>query len=471
MSFSQFMAILRARWLIPVAVLAVMLALAFAANQLLPKKYTASGSVMVDMRSPDPINGTLAPVAGLYLQTQMDVIRSERVSLMVVRALKLNENAELRERWRASGREGRGSLETWVSQLILEGLEVTPARGSSVIEVSYTAADPDFAAVVANRFINAYLDTSVELRVQPAKQFTHMFNEQLEQAKGRLEAAQRKLSGFQQEKGIVATDERLDVETARLGELSAQLVSVQAQAADARSRRARSGMDSPDSHNNSVIMSLRGDLARQEARLQEAADRLGDNHPQISQMRAGIEEIRRKIVSESASVGRTAGVALEIAEQREAQARGALEAQRQKVLRLKAIRDEAQLLANDVASAQRSVEAIQLRSHQTRLESETDQTNVAVLKVATPPSSPSSPRTLLLVLQAVFIGIFVGIGAAVWTELRHRRIRVDEDLGELVGAELVGHMPRAKSRSGRLPIRFAPQLPSRASLRLPFVGQ
>lgn len=469
MSFSQFMAILRARWLIPVAVLSVMLLLAFAASQLLPKKYTATGSVMVDMRSPDPINGTMAPISSLYLLTQMDVIRSERVALMVVRALKLNENPDLRARWQAGG--GQGSFDTWVAQLILEGLEVIPAKGSSVIEVNYTAADPDFAAALSNRFINAYLDTAVELRVQPARQFTHMFTEQLEQAKGRLETAQRKLSAYQQEKGIVATDERLDVETARLSELSAHLVALQAQTADARSRRSRAGIDSPDSMNNSVIMSLRGELARQEARLQEAADRLGDNHPQITQMRAGIDEIRRRILSESANVGRTAGVALEISEQREAQARSSLEAQRQKVLRLKAIRDEATVMANDVASAQRAVEAIQLRSHQTRLESETDQTNVAVLKVATPPSRPSSPRTLLLFLQAVFIGVFVGIGAAIWAELRNRRIRVDEDLGELVEADLIGHMPEAKPRSGRLPIRFTTQLPPRASLRLPLVGQ
>lgn len=469
MSFSQFMAILRARWLIPVAVLAAMLLLAFAASQLLPKKYTATGAVMVDMRSPDPINGTMAPVSAIYLLTQMDVIRSERVALTVVRSLKLNENPDLRARWQAAG--GQGSFDTWVAQLILEGLEVIPAKGSSVIEVNYTAADPDFAAALANRFINAYLDTAVELRVQPARQFTHMFTEQLEQAKGRLEDAQRKLSAYQQEKGIVATDERLDVETARLAELSAQLVALQAQTADARSRRSRAGIDSPDSMNNSVIMSLRGELARQEARLQEAADRLGDNHPQITQMRAGIEETRRKILSESANVGRTAGVALEIAEQREAQTRSALEAQRQKVLRLKAIRDEATVMANDVASAQRAVEAIQLRSHQTRLESETDQTNVAVLRVATPPTSPSSPRTLLLVLQAIFLGVFAGIGAAIWTELRNRRIRVDEDLGELVEADLIGHMPEAKPRTGRMPIRFTPHLPSRASLRLPLAGQ
>ncbi|WP_223673088.1 hypothetical protein, partial [Proteus terrae] len=92
------------------------------------------------------------------------------------------------------------------------------------------------------------------------------------QARENLEAAQRKLSAFQQEKGIIATDERIDVETARLNELSAQLVSLQAVTADAISRRAQTGLSSPDAMNSAVIMGLKADLARQEARLKEEGD-------------------------------------------------------------------------------------------------------------------------------------------------------------------------------------------------------
>lgn len=471
MKFSQFLSILRARWMILAGVLAVLISIALIAGLSLPKKYTATGSVLVDSRSPDPINGTLANTSGNYLSTQMDIIRSERVGIKVVRALKLTENAGLRERWQEAT-NGEGLFENWLVDLLSDGLEVKPTRDSNVINVSYTGADPRFSAALANAFINSYIDTSLDLRVEPARRFGTMFQEQLKQARDRLDEAQRKLSGYQQDKGIVATDERVDVETARLGELSAQLVGLQAQTADAQSRRAQSGLNSPDSMGNGVIMGLKSDMARQEARLQEANSRLGEGHPQIKELRAGIAELKARIQAESGNVGLSSNVGLQISQQRESQARTALEAQRAKVLKLKAIRDEAQLMTRDVESAQRAFDSIQARISQTSLESQSNQTNVSILKVATPPGGHSSPRPVLYTLQAIFVGLFLGIGLVLMVELKHRRIRGDQDLTDLVGADLLGHMPSAKPKTSRaLPIQFAPKLPSTAILRLPATGK
>lgn len=470
MKFSQFLSILRARWLILAGVLATLVGIALVAGFALPKKYTATGSVVVDSRSPDPINGTMANTSGPYIATQMDIIRSERVGLKVIRALRLTENAELRARWQEST-NGEGIFENWVVSLISDGLEVKPSRESSVIDVSYTGADPGFAALLANAFVKYYIETSLELRVEPARQFGSMFQAQLKQARETVDAAQRKLSQYQQEKGIVATDERLDVETARLGELSAQVVALQAQTADAMARRSQAGINSPDSMGNGVIMALKGDLARQETRLKEANSRLGEGHPQIAELRAGISELKARIQAESGSVGLSSNVGLQMSQARESQARASLEAQRTKVLKLKAIRDEAQLMVKDVESAQRAFDAIQARISQTSLESQSNQTNVSILKVATPPSKHSSPRPILYTLQAIFVGLFLGIGLVLMVELKHRRIRGDQDLTDLVGSELIGHMPSAKPKASRsLPIQFAPKLPSKAMLGLPAVG-
>lgn len=467
MSFAQFLAILRARWMAPTFTLVILVSIALLLGFLLPKKYTAEGSVIVENRSPDPINGTMQQQTPISLTTQMDIVRSHRVARMVIQNLKLTDSPDLRKSWQdATG--GVGDFETWIAELLLSSLEVEPERNSSVFNVAFEAADPRFASALVNEFIRAYMEVNVELRISPAKQFTSMFNDQLKDTRVKLEAAQKKLSAFQQEKGIVATDERLDVETARLAELSAQVVAAQAATAEASSRSAKSSFESPDSMNNSVIMELKTDLSRLESRLKEESSRLGDNHPSIELLKAGVQETRQRIRDESAAVSRSTGISLEIARQREAQARAALEAQRAKVLRLKVIRDEVNMLAGDVETTQRAYEGITLRADQTRLESQINQTNAAVLKYATPPSSPSSPRIVLYVLQAIFLGLFAGIGIALIRELRDRRLRIDEDLKELIGADALGNMPAAGRKGSKtLPIRFVPQLPDKAVLRLP----
>lgn len=78
---------------------------------------------------------------------------------------------------------------------------------------------------------------NLELSIEPARQNTKWFDEQLKSLRSSLEDAQARLTEFQQLKGIVALDERLDTETLRFKELSSQLVAAQAETYDVNSRQ------------------------------------------------------------------------------------------------------------------------------------------------------------------------------------------------------------------------------------------
>jgi uncharacterized protein involved in exopolysaccharide biosynthesis len=117
-----------------------------------------------------------------------------------------------------------------------------------------------------------------------------------------LEKAQARLSEFLQKHGIVTKDENLDAETAALTALTAQLTEVRSKTFDSQSKQ-RSGDDTlPDVMQSSVVASLRGDIAKQEAKLQEAANNLGTNHPQYRRMEAEIAELKKQLKEEMARV-------------------------------------------------------------------------------------------------------------------------------------------------------------------------
>ena len=65
----------------------------------------------------------------------------------------------------------------------------------------------------------APMDVSVELRVATARQSASFLEDQTKSLRANLEQAQARLSKFQQTKGIVVTDERLDQENARYSAL------------------------------------------------------------------------------------------------------------------------------------------------------------------------------------------------------------------------------------------------------------
>jgi succinoglycan biosynthesis transport protein ExoP len=466
MTYSQFFSILRARWKLSTLVFTLVVAAAVIFSLLSAKKFTATASVVVDVK-PDPISGML--LGGLanpaMMATQVDIITSDRVARRVIRNLKLDQNPQVRAQWQEAT-EGKGSIEDWLGAAFQQQLDVKPSRESNVINISYQAPDPDFAAGVTNAFVQAYLDTAIELRVDPAKQYSGFFDQRAKEARETLEGAQTRLSEYQQVNGIVGNDERLDVETARLNELNSQLVMMQALAAESSSRSAQAvgnGDRMAETLNNAAVSSLRVELSRAEANLQELNTRLGANHPQVQQARANIAELRSRLELETKRAAGSTVVTASVNSARVADVRGQLDAQRAKVLKMKEGRDAMSVLQRDVDNAQKSYDAIVGRLNQTSLESQTQQSNVNVLSPATPPLLPSSPKVMRNIALSVLVGAFLAILLAYLREMLDRRVRSTEDLIVALGVPVLGVMPLPPAKraghtlmaqrviSGRLP--------------------
>lgn len=470
MSFSQFLSILKARKISASLVFAFAVTATVVVSLLLPKQYTATTSVVVDVKNPDPILGMILGNAMLpgYMATQVDIITSDRVARRVVQGLKLTENAQLRADW-VDDTEGKGNFEAWIAELLQKKLDVKPGRESNVVNISYKAPDPRFAAALANAFAQSYIDISIALRVDPAKQYNNFFDARIKELRTQLEEAQGRLSEYQRKAGILVTDERLDIESQRLNELTSQLVAIQSLSAESRSRtaQARHSADQlQDVINNPVVAGLRADLSRQEAKLQELSSRFGDAHPQVSELKANISELRRRIETETKRVSGSVGINNTINSSREADLRASVDAQRVRVAKMKDQRDEAAVLIKDVEAAQRAFDTVAQRLTQSSLESQASQTNIAVLTPATEPSSPSSPKILLNTLLSVFFGTFLAIGSALIREVMDRRVRSVEDLTEVLGVPVLGRVPKPMGHGAT-----HLQLPDNVLGRLPAPGR
>ena len=433
MSFRQFILILQARSRLLMATLLLVVAATVVASVLLPKRYTSTASVVVDVRSPDPVSSNSSTLVTSpqpsYMPTQMEIAGSERVAQRVVKMLKLEQDPEMRGKWMAAT-DGQGSEEAWIAQTLLKKIKVKLGKDSDVINIDFTSPDPAFSTKVANAFARAYIDTNIELRTSPAKQSAAWFQDQGKVLRDQLEQAQARISRYQQEHGIVASDEKLDSEVAKLSDLSAQLTVVQGQSAEARSklRGAASPETMPDVMQNPLIMSLKADVARQEGKLKDAAGNLGPNHPQYQRMVAENESLKARLASEIRKVAEGYDTANSISADKEAQLKEEVAAQKASLLEKRRQRDELAVLMREGDAAQKAYDQIAQKLTQSSLEGQVTQSNVAVLTPAEQPIKPSSPLILLNTLIAVFVGGFLGIVAAFVQEMRDRRVRSPADL-------------------------------------------
>lgn len=446
MTFGQFLSMVAARWRLVAAIVILAVAAALGVSLALPKQYTATASLVFDIK-PDPVSST--GYDGLswpaFLATQIQILESDRVARRVVGALGMGDDPANRAVWQQSTK-GEGEFEGWMAGVLRRNLDVRLTRESNVVTVSYKAADAQVAARVANAFVKAYMDTVIDLRVDPARQYSSFFDNRAKELRQQLEAAQAKLSAFQRQKGLIGTDERLDIENARLNELSAQLVALQALSAESTSRQsqalARGADQLPDVQTNALVSGLKADLLRQEARLQELNSRLGDAHPQVVEAKANISALRSRIEAESRRVASGVGVTNTINRAREAEIRAAYEAQRQRVLRMKENRDEALMYQREVDAAQRALDAVLARYNQSSLESTNTRSNASVLSQASAPLFPSSPKIFLNAFIGLFLGSLVGISLAVVLEMLNRRVRNAEDVTQAIGLPVLGVLPR-----------------------------
>lgn len=414
------------------ATIVTIVGVAIVATAYMEEEYKATAQVLVDYRGSNPVTAAALPV-GLfsgYLVTQMDIIKSQTVALKVADELDVVNDKEAAARYLPPSLIDK--LKGFVSGMVktvfapffppgeasppelrrfrladslIDHLSVTPIKDSSVLNITYMAADAKAAEIAANAFVRAYMQTSNELEVKPAQQSSKWFDSQIESLRQNLVKAQTEFSAHQRESGIIATDEHLDVESARLNDLSSQLVMAQ-------------------SENHPAIQALKSELARAEAKLNALPPQYGAAHPQYQQAQAEVAQARRALGAESRQVT--------------AQIQSKTEAQRGRVLGMKKQRSQAALLQNKLENAQKTFDSAMQRYSQTQMESQVKQTNVSVIKSAVQPKDPASPDLPLNVALSFFGGTILAVGLALWREVANRTIRSPEDLRLTLGLPVLG---------------------------------
>jgi succinoglycan biosynthesis transport protein ExoP len=448
-TLEQFLLALRGRLRIFALMFLGTVLVATLASLALPKSYKATVALLVDAKDEQSLSNVLRPLALpqerlSYMQTQVDILTSRKVARKVVEELKLAQSPSMA----ASDKDADSArmAEDRLAESLLRKLKVETTQ-SNVVQASFSSQDARLSAQVANAFAKAYVDTMLELRVEPTREAAAWFDERLKGLRANLEDAQAKLTDYHKQQGIVSADERSDVEITRLGALSDEISKAQEQTFqwNSREQQARRFIERggppdrvPEVLDNAFVQKMKADLLQAETKLQELATQYGSNHPQYQRQLSVVQSLRERLDAEMKKV--VAGVegSARQSRQREADLTKAMAAQRARVLDLKEHRNELTLLRRNVESAERAYDTAMQRSVVSQVESRASQTNVTVLNPAVVPSEPSSPQIGLNILLSVIVGAMLGIGTVVVMEMSDRRVRSRSDLDNAQNVPLLG---------------------------------
>jgi len=486
LTIEKLFLILRMRARLVSIVLAAAIAVAGVVTYLSPNMYTASTSLNFTF-SANPIDADTRELAeATYVATQIGIIRSQQVAQRLVDSLTEYQQQRLIAALNAkhstidklkyaisssikvlfSGGKSHSravatmepgeSLEvssaySGLSQWIGSDLSVEPMVSTRIVQISYTSTDPQVAALMANKFTEAYITANLEMITDPASKSKVWFDEQLKSIRKRLEEAQLRLTAYQQQEGVVSTDERLDNETTRLQSLSGQLVTAQQATRNALTERQKlqevlaSGapLDTFEPvFNNAVVQNIKARIRDLQGALVNSSNSLGANHPKIKKIKSELYAARKRLDAEIKTVTDGINNAAELSKEREHDLAKSLEAQKQLVLDLKNEHNKISVLQRDVESAQATYNAALNQLNTTSMQSLVDQTNVSIVDHAIIPTNPSSPRVMKNLALGILGGLLLGIGLAVILEISIRRVHSQEDLTVELGVPLLAHLKK-----------------------------
>lgn len=445
MDLSRFFLIILARHKLILLTLIVTVTTTLIVSLLLPKNYKSVATLVLTNKGADPVTGMIMPaqLSASYMATQLDVIKSSRIALMVIDQLRLDQIEAVKAQFESSN--SNMGLRDWLAAWLVKNLDIDTSRDSSVIGISFKGADPIFTSMIANAFANAYQEMSIRLTVEPSQKAAAYFSEQLNVLGDRLEVAHKKLSQYQHEQGIVDVDYRLDVETKRLNDLSSQLIVAQAEVMGAVSGVENNNSDGEKNSisRNPMINNLKLSLTQAESNFSEISQKLGHNHPSYAGAKAEVEKLRTELNKHIRVVTNTAI-------NQESGIRAALEEQKAKVLALNRARDELLPLVKDVEGAQQAYNTAMQRLNQTSLEGQSNLSSVSILDTAKIPDTPDSPKLLLNMILSVFLGSALGLGVGLLAEMLDRRVRSSEDLVDILQVPVLGIIKRGVPKQERL---------------------
>ena len=456
MSPTRFLTILRRHlWHLLLAALVCGGTTAFLVKDL-PARYKATSQVIIDINASTSGTGAeLSPfIIDKYIATQVDILSSQAVALRVVDEMRLAGEpgaSATGSQEQAQAKADAKALREQIASNLRERIEVKPGRDSSVLTITAAATDPVEARDLANAWAMQYLAETIDMRVNPAKQSSVFLHAEAEKLRVALELAQDKVADFQRAKGLTSSDERLDVESVRLAELTSELTRTEAQRIDASNRRSvaddaarrSAGADLPSVQQDALIQTLRSTIATLEGRRRERAAVLGENHPELLKIHEELESAQAQLKEATASLTRGIKLTQRITTQREAELAAAVARQRNKVVELREVRDELVLLQRDQEAARKAYDDLRERMNAQTLESRSTLTSASLLSEATLPPEPLKLMSVLKVVASAVLAMVLTAGLAIAWDLVAPRIQGRSDLEGLMGDGPVIRVRRA----------------------------
>ena len=216
---TYWLILLKRRWTILTVALVVATLVAIVSFKMQPV-YEATARVELEAETPQiqSLNDLYrnVPTDEVFLQTQVNVLKSENLALRTVQQLGMGEKAEFGGGGERPQADSQTAAQNRVIKKFGEHLRVKVMISSRMLEVTFESTDPQLAAGVANALVNNYSEYNFYQKYDATRQASGFMEQQLDELKAKVEKSQQAMVNYERQNVIVNIDDKQSVVEQRL---------------------------------------------------------------------------------------------------------------------------------------------------------------------------------------------------------------------------------------------------------------
>ncbi len=426
--------------------------------EIVPPTYTAQARVLLkNSKAPFLQQQSVlaeAPVDSPEIESQLLILKSEAVAASVIDQLGLAADPEFKHgegrfRWiRKAVRGWLGDRKIDPRDALIaefdDRLSAARLGYSSVIEISFSAANPERAAEIANAVATAYMNDQLKAKADANRAATAWLHHRLQELGRDALNAERAVNELKSKNDIVAAGGK-PVDDQQVTDLNSRLVAARTRTSEALARLNRVetilasnssdaasisslGGSGPDALNNPVINSLREQYFENARREYELSVKYGSNHQAVVNLRTTMKGILGSILEEVRRLAEISKSDFEVAKQQQQE----IEKQLAQAVSQSRRTSSAELSIRELETSAREYRSLYdsfLQRYMGTLQQESFPISEArVISPATPPKTKSKPKPGIVVALGLVGGIALGMALGFLREMMDRGFRTSEQV-------------------------------------------
>jgi succinoglycan biosynthesis transport protein ExoP len=391
-----------------------------------------------------------------YIETQSKILTSETLALQTIRTGVLTGQPQFQNSDPSSEALATGSLANQKRPpelgAFLGSLSVRRVPNSRLMDISFEATSPELAAQVVNAHIRNFIDQNRRSHYDATTAATTWLTDQLDELKIKVKNSEDARLDYERKNQIWEIDDKQNLTTQRLSEISRQLIEAQGER-----MRKQSLFEFAKQGDADLVPQIRDSIGVQDllhrrtelnGQYTEAINQYGPNFPRVQRLQSQLKEIDQNLDREKRAVVARLGSEYHEAQQREELLVRTLDQQKSEANLMSERMVQYNILKRDAEADKALYDGLLTKLKEAGISAALQSSNIRVVDPAMIPSYPSRPAKARNVALAFLVGLVGGIGLAILREYMDNTVKTPDDVETLARLPSLAVVPAFEDSPG-----------------------